>query len=121
MPTATAIQAFVPAGEDYALAQRFFAAIGFEQTWSHDGVCGMAFGAARFILQDFHNQTMQENLMLVLSVDDLGAYWQQLDGLGLPERFAGVKIKPPTDYPWGRELHLIDPAGVCWHITQAGA
>ena len=25
----------------------------------------------------------------------------------------------PTDFPWGREVNIIDPAGVCWHVRQA--
>jgi hypothetical protein len=30
-----------------------------------------------------------------------------------------VRTKRPTDFPWGREVHIIDPAGVCWHVRQA--
>jgi len=61
----------------------------------------------------------QTNQMIVYEVDDLDAYWNELSVKDLPERFAGTKIKPPTDYPWGRELHIIDPGGVCWHVRQA--
>jgi hypothetical protein len=28
-------------------------------------------------------------------------------------------LKPPTDYAWGREVHIIDPGGVCWHVRQS--
>jgi hypothetical protein len=31
-------------------------------------------------------------------------------------RFSGFRLKPPTDFPWGREVHFIDLAGVCWHV-----
>jgi hypothetical protein len=34
----------------------------------------------------------------------------------LPTRFSGFRLKPPTDFPWGREVHFIDLAGVCWHV-----
>jgi hypothetical protein len=61
----------------------------------------------------------QSNQMLVIEVDDLDGYWSELSPLDLPSRFAGAAIKPPTDFAWGRELHLIDPAGVCWHVRQA--
>lgn len=36
-------------------------------------------------------------------------------------RFAGARLKEPADYPWGREVNIIDPAGVCWHVRQAQA
>jgi hypothetical protein len=37
----------------------------------------------------------------------------------LPGRFSGVRLRQPTDFPWGREIHIIDPGGVCWHVRQA--
>ena len=61
----------------------------------------------------------QENQMLVVEVDDLDLYWSEIESLGLPDRYAGVRLRPPTDYPWGREVHIVDPAGVCWHVRQA--
>ena len=33
--------------------------------------------------------------------------------------FAGVKLPSPTQFPWGREIHIIDPGGVCWHVRHA--
>jgi len=30
----------------------------------------------------------------------------------LTETFTGFKLKPPTQFPWGREVHFIDLAGV---------
>lgn len=34
------------------------------------------------------------------------------------ERYEGVRAKQPTLFPCGqREVHLIDPAGVCWHFA----
>ncbi len=38
--------------------------------------------------------------------------------LDLPSKYPGVRTKAPTDYTWGREVHLIDPGGVCWHIRK---
>ena len=61
----------------------------------------------------------QTNQMHVIEVGDLDAYWQYISGKELEQRFAGVRLKAPHDYPWGREVHIIDPAGVCWHVRQA--
>jgi predicted enzyme related to lactoylglutathione lyase len=53
-----------------------------------------------------------------LEVDDLDGYWSEIEGKNLARRFPGVRLRPPTEFPWGRELHIVDPAGVCWHIRQ---
>jgi hypothetical protein len=29
-----------------------------------------------------------------------------------------LRITPPTDFAWGREVNFIDLAGVCWHVGQ---
>jgi len=112
---------FVPSGPDFEAALAFFAAIGFETAWRNDGLAGLRFGSAFFMLQDIHVPKWQENQMLTLEVDDLDAYWREIDALDLPTLFQGVRTKPPTDFPWGREVHLIDPAGVCWHIRRSTA
>ena len=44
--------------------------------------------------------------------------WAELEPLALPSTFANVKVREPTNFPWGRELHIIDPGGVCWHVRQ---
>jgi hypothetical protein len=52
-------------------------------------------------------------------VEDLDAYWTELEAKDLSSRFPGSKFRPPTEYPWGREVHIIDPGGVCWHVRRA--
>lgn len=115
---ATRLVPFVPSGPDFKIAMAFFADLGFETAWQHDGLAGLRFGGAYFMLQDINVPTWQENQMYVVEVDDLDVYWAELDALELPSKYAGVRAKPPTDYPWGREIHLIDPGGVCWHFRK---
>ena len=117
--TGKAIHAFVPSGPDFATAMAFFAELGFVQQWAHDGLAGLRFGDAFFMLQSADVPEWQKNQMLVLEVDDLDGYWRELDAKTLPDRFAGAKLRPPTDFAWGREVHIIDPGGVCWHVRQA--
>ena len=115
----SAIKPFIPSGSDFGTAKRFFQDLGFALNWEADGYAELQLGQAVFILQDFHNQTMQENLMMFVRVDDLDAWWAHVRASGVLERYSGVRAKEPTDYPWGqREVHLIDPAGVCWHFGQ---
>jgi hypothetical protein len=110
---------FVPSGADFARALEFFAAVGFEKQWEHDGLAGLRFGGAYFMLQDIDVPEWQKNQMITFEVDDLELYWTELEALDLPRRFAGVSVRPPTDFPWGREIHFIDPGGVCWHVRPA--
>ena len=71
------------------------------------------------MLQDIDVPEWQKNQMLTLEVDDLDAYWRDIASKQLDKRCAGVRLKEPTDFPWGREVNIIDPAGVCWHVRQA--
>lgn len=120
-PQATTLYPFVPSGADFAASIAFFAELGFAKQWQHEGLAGLRFGAAYFILQDIDVPEWQSNQMLTFEVDDLDGYWAQIDAKGLPARFAGVRTRPPTDFAWGREVHIVDPGGVCWHVRQAGA
>lgn len=118
---ATRLYPFVPSGKDFEVALAFFADLGFEAAWKHDGLAGLRFGGAYFLLQDVDVREWQENQMIVFEVDDLDAYWNRLLAQNLPEKYAGVKLRPPTNFPWGRELHIIDPGGVCWHVRASVA
>jgi hypothetical protein len=117
--TATSLYPFVPSGPDFARSLQFFAAIGFEQSWRQGGVAGLRFGGAYFLLQEIDVPEWQKNQMITFEVTDLDAYWAELERKDLAVGFPGVKLRPPAEFPWGRELHFIDPAGVCWHVRQA--
>ena len=116
---ATTLYPFVPSGPDYAAALAFFAELGFAPEWQQEDLAGLRFGGAYFMLQRIDVPVWQENQMLTYEVDDLEGYWSELAAKDLPARFPGVRMKPPTDFAWGRELHIVDPGGVCWHVRQA--
>ncbi len=118
MTTALALKPFVPSGPDFERAIAFFAELGFELQWRNAGLAGLRRDAAAFMLQDIDVPEWQKNQMLTLEVDDLEGYWKEIAGKELGTRFPGVLLKEPTDYPWGREVHIVDPAGVCWHVRQ---
>jgi quercetin dioxygenase-like cupin family protein len=116
---ATTLYPFVPSGPDFALALRFFAALGFEKAWQEGGLAGLRFGGAYFMLQDIDMPEWGKNQQLTFEVNDLDGYWSELEPKDLAGSFAGVKVRPPTDFPWGREIHLIAPGEVCWHARQS--
>ncbi|HME07403.1 MAG TPA: hypothetical protein VKG25_10145 [Bryobacteraceae bacterium] len=116
--TATTLYPFVPSGTNFERSLEFFAALGFEQAWRQDGLAALRFGGAYFLLQNIDVPEWQKNQMMVFEVDDLDLYWSEVEAKGLAGAFTGVKLKPPTEFPWGREVHIIDPGGVCWHVRQ---
>jgi hypothetical protein len=108
----------VPSGSDFASSLRFFGELGFAIAWQQDGIAGLRFGGAYFLLQDIDVPEWQQNQMIVVEVDDLESYWAEIEAKDLGTQFKGVKLRPPTDFPWGREVHVIDPGGVCWHFRR---
>jgi hypothetical protein len=110
---------FVPSGPSFDGSRAFFRELGFREEWSAGGYAGFQHGAARFILQELDNEAFASNLMIRIDVGDLDAWWTRTSAKQLEARFPGVRAKPPTEFPWGREVHLIDLAGVCWHVGSS--
>lgn len=113
-----ALRVFVPA-KDHDVSTRFYEDLGFETVWSGHEVREMRIGGFSFFLQNYYQQGWADNFMVQLLVADLDAWWRHIEGKDLAARYEGVRAAAPKDYPWGlREIHLIDPAGVLWHIAQ---
>lgn len=112
------LMTFVPSGSDYQNEIRFYEALGFTVVWKSDELAILKVGNLRFFLQNIENKEMQNNFMMDLEVENLDHWWKKIEGLHLPSKFPGTKAKAPENYPWGkREIHLITPAGVLWHIA----
>jgi 2-C-methyl-D-erythritol 4-phosphate cytidylyltransferase len=111
------IRAMVPA-KDFVLSQRFYADLGFEAEFSRDGLAGFRLGHCSFLLQDFFVAEHASNVVMVLNLPDLAAFWQGLQRRGLIERY-GVRAEPPQQRAWGRiDMTLTDPSGVLWRMAQ---
>jgi hypothetical protein len=112
------LRPFIPSGSDYSLAQSFFEDLGFEKVYSDNGLSTFRNGGQEFFLQNFHNQEFQNNFMVELRVEDLDGWWNHIQKSELEKKYP-IKVKAPELFPWGsREIHLIDPAGVCWHLPK---
>ena len=116
--SAKSLLPFVPSGKNYDASRRLFADLGFEEVWENNGYAGFRNGGAEFILQRFDDDHFAQNFMVRLNVDDLDRWWETVSRKGLDRTYPGVPLTGPTDHPWGREVNLIDLAGVCWHIGQ---
>jgi hypothetical protein len=113
----TAVLPFIPGGADFPKSRELFRELGCVEQWDAGDVVGIAWGGAKFILQNFNDEHFAQNLMMKLEVPDLDAWWAAVEPKQLPERFPGVRINPPAKVPWGREVCFIDLAGVCWHVS----
>jgi len=115
----TVLRTFLPT-KDFDLSKRFYEALGFDKVVDGEVAIFDTAEQGGIILQRYYNTEWAENLMLSLRVDDLDAWWAHIDSLDLPGNFGVRPPARPKEYPWGlREVHVIDPAGVLWHIVQA--
>lgn len=113
-----ALRVFVPA-KDYDVSTRFYEDLGFEVAWAADEVKEMRIEGFSFLLQNYYQKEWADNFMMQLKVSDLDAWWELIVEKDLVARYEGTRARKPTVYPWGlREIHLIDPSGVLWHIAQ---
>ena len=109
---------FIPSGRDYEASRRLFHDLGFEEIWVNGGYAGFKSGHAEFILQDLADAAFASNLMIKIVVPDLDRWWEVVSRKRLEQTYPGFRVNPPTDFPWGREIHFVDLAGVCWHVAQ---
>jgi hypothetical protein len=112
------IEAFVPSGKDFQKSRELFLELGFNIVWENNDLILFENNGCRFFLQKYDTKEFAENFMLSVRVNDLDGFWKEIGEKNLPEKF-GVKLKEPTNFPWGREVNLIDIAGVCWHFAES--
>lgn len=111
------LRPFLPA-RDFALSQQFYLDLGFTREFAQDQVAGFHMGSAGFLLQNFYDKGFAENCVMHLTVDGISAFWEALQGSGLPARY-GVRADPPEQRSWGLiDMVLYDPSGVLWRIAQ---
>lgn len=114
---AVEIKAFVPA-RDFELSKRFYQDMGFIKASDSEGIAYFHHGDVSFLLQDFHVEELAKNLMMHLLVEDVDAWWQQLQSADIAGKY-GVRIGPVEQQPWRmRDFVVFDPSGVLWRIAQ---
>jgi uncharacterized glyoxalase superfamily protein PhnB len=119
MEQVLALRPFVPA-KDFDLSKRFYEALGFRATHTADDVTILKMESFSFILQNFYEKGLAENLMLQLLVRNVEDWWQAHEPAKLVEGFGVKEPKPPAMQPWGLKVGFIfDPSGVLWHVAEA--
>jgi len=111
------LKPFVPA-RDFALSKQFYQDLGFTLASDSHGVAYFHHGHCSFLLQDFYEPTLAENLMLHWLVQDVSAWHAHLCDQDIREKYR-VALSELVKQDWGMtEFTLHDPSGVLWRVAQ---
>jgi hypothetical protein len=111
------LQPFVPSGSNFEGSKQFFVELGFNISFDAGDYVGFENNGCRFILQKYNNKEFAENFMLSVAVTNADEFRQEVLDKQLPQKF-GIRIGEVSNMPYGREVNIIDLAGVCWHFVQ---
>ncbi|RYZ29032.1 MAG: hypothetical protein EOO10_07640 [Chitinophagaceae bacterium] len=111
------LEPFVPSGKNFEGSKQLFQALGFKINWDAGDYIGFERDGCKFILQKYDNDEFAQNLMISIGIDSVNEFSRMVKEKGLAEKF-GVKIGAITQQPYGREINMIDLAGVCWHFVE---
>jgi hypothetical protein len=111
------LQPFVPSGKNFEASKQFFTELGFNVSWDAGDYLGFDKDGCKFILQKFNDRAFAENFMLTVRVSSVDEFRKEVLDKKLPEKF-GIRIGEVANQPYGREVNIIDLAGVCWHFVE---
>lgn len=110
------LEPFVPSGKDFEASRQFFLELGFSVNWDAGDYIGLQKDECRFILQKYDQPAFAQNFMLSVKVDNVEEFRNGVLAKNLPEKY-GIRIGQITQQPYGKEVNVIDIAGVCWHFV----
>ena len=112
-----ALEPFVPSGGNFEGSKQFFQELGFHINWEVGGYAGLECDGCRFILQHYDKTEFAENFMLNVKVSSVEEFRNNVLDKKLSEKY-GIRIGKITQQPYGKEVNVIDLAGVCWHFVE---
>ena len=111
------LEPFVPSGSDFEASKQLFQELGIKITWDGGGYVGFDRDGCRFILQQFDNVEFAQNFMISVKISSAEEFLKEITEKKLTEKFK-VRISGIKNQPYGKEVNLIDIAGVCWHFVE---
>ncbi|MEJ7738244.1 MAG: hypothetical protein WKF97_12520 [Chitinophagaceae bacterium] len=111
------LEPFVPSGNNFEGSKQLFQELGFNINWDAGEYIGFEKDGCKFILQQFDNKEFAQNFMISVRVNNVEEFWKSITEKNLTEKF-GIKIGQPRVQPYGKEVNIIDIAGVCWHFVE---
>jgi len=112
------LQPFVPSGINFEGSKQFFQELGFTISWDAGDYVGFERDGCGFILQKYNNKEFAENFMISVAITNADEFWKEVKDKGLVEKF-GIHLSEPSQQPYGKEVNIIDLAGVCWHFVES--
>lgn len=111
------LEPFVPSGSDFKGSKQFFIELGFAVNWDAGDYIGFERDGCKFVLQKYDDRKFAENFMISVKVANVAAFRKEVIEKKLPEKF-GIRVGHVTEQPYGKEVNIIDIAGVCWHFVE---
>ncbi|MEO6330305.1 MAG: hypothetical protein ABIO55_15330 [Ginsengibacter sp.] len=85
--------------------------------WDAGAYTGFEKDCSKFILQEYDRKDFAENFMLSICIRNAQEFWNDVNEKQLPCKF-GIRSGKPMAQPYGKEVNIIDLAGVCWHLVE---
>jgi hypothetical protein len=111
------LEPFVPSGSNFEGSKDLFQQLGFTISWDAGDYLGFERDGCKFILQKYDNIDFAQNFMLSVRVSNVEEFRSDIIERKLPEKF-GIRVGRVMQQPYGKEVNVIDIAGVCWHFVE---
>jgi len=111
------LEPFVPSGSHFERSKQLFQDLGFQINWDAGDYIGFQRDDCKFILQKYDHQDFAENFMISVRISNANEFWKEVNEKQLAQKY-GIRMKEPTEMPYGTEVNIIDLAGVCWHFVE---
>jgi len=85
--------------------------------WDAGDYAGFETDGCKFILQKYDDKEFAENFMISVGISNADEFWNEVNEKGLAQKF-GIRLSKPSKQPYGKEVNIIDLAGVCWHFVE---
>jgi hypothetical protein len=108
---------FVPSGKRYEESKQLFQELGFSLNWEQAGLAGFGKDQCSFMLQRFDHKEFAENFMVSVRISSAEEFHDMVIEKKLTERF-GIRVSNIMQQSYGKEVNIIDLAGVCWHFIE---
>lgn len=100
-------------------SRAFYTNLGFQESPIAAGFSYFKINnALGFYLQNAFVEDWINNTQLFVEVENVEAYYKQLQQLELDKKYPLVRLIPVRYTDWGSECFLHDPAGILWHFGK---
>jgi len=111
------IRAFVPSGKEYEKSKHLFRELGFDMAFDAGDFAGFEKDGCKFFLQNYDSGDCVQHFMMAVGISNAEEFRNKAITNKLAERY-GIKVGPVVEQPYGKEVCVVDIAGVLWHFVE---